>query len=64
MLQLGSAAGIAAAFNAPIGGLLYVMEEIASNLPPDYIWRSMITAGGAARFVFLQRSPGPKALTW
>jgi chloride channel 7 len=47
ILQLGSAAGVAGAFNAPIGGLLYVMEEIASTLPPDYVWRAMITAGMA-----------------
>ena len=47
ILQLGSAAGVAAAFNAPIGGLLYVMEEVASNLPPDYVWRAMITSGMA-----------------
>jgi len=45
ILQLGSAAGVAAAFNAPIGGLLYVMEEVASNLPPDYVWRAFMTAG-------------------
>ena len=36
---------VAAAFNAPIGGLLYVMEEVASNLPPDYVWRAFMTAG-------------------
>ena len=47
ILQLGSAAGVAAAFNAPIGGLLYVMEEVASSLPPDYVWRAMITTGTA-----------------
>lgn len=47
ILQLGAAAGVAAAFNAPIGGLLYVMEEVASNLPPDYVWRAMITTGMA-----------------
>ena len=47
ILQLGSAAGVAAAFNAPIGGLLYVMEEVASNLPPDYVWRAFMTAGVA-----------------
>lgn len=47
ILQLGSAAGVAAAFNAPIGGLLYVMEEVASSLPPDYVWRAMLAAGTA-----------------
>ena len=47
ILQLGSAAGVAAAFNAPIGGLLYVMEEVASSLPPVYVWRAMLAAGTA-----------------
>jgi H+/Cl- antiporter ClcA len=47
ILQLGSAAGVAAAFNAPIGGLLYVMEEVASSLPHDYVWRAMLAAGTA-----------------
>ena len=55
ILQLGAAAGVAAAFNAPIGGLMYVMEEVASNLPPDYVWRAMITTGmavGVAQLLF------------
>jgi chloride channel 7 len=47
ILQLGSAAGVAAAFNAPIGGLLYVMEEIATSLPTDYVWRAMLVTGTA-----------------
>lgn len=47
ILQLGSAAGVAAAFNAPIGALLYVMEEVASSLPHDYVWRAMLAAGTA-----------------
>lgn len=55
ILQLGAAAGVAAAFNAPIGGLLYVMEEVATTLPPDYMWRCMITVGmavGVAQVLF------------
>ena len=47
ILQLGAAAGVAAAFNAPIGGLLYVMEDVATHLPPDYVWRGMIITGSA-----------------
>ena len=55
VLQLGSAAGVAAAFNAPIGGLLYVMEEVASDLPVDYVWRAIMACGvsvGVAQILY------------
>ena len=54
-MQLGSAAGVAAAFNAPIGGLLYVMEEVASDLPVDYVWRAIMACGvsvGVAQILY------------
>eukprot|EP00760_Papus_ankaliazontas_P031770 PhM_4_TR5448/c0_g1_i1/m.77757/K05016/CLCN7; chloride channel 7 len=37
-IAAGAAAGVAAAFRAPVGGLLFVMEEVASFFPVKIAW--------------------------
>eukprot|EP00040_Diaphanoeca_grandis_P027493 m.156607 g.156607 ORF g.156607 m.156607 type:complete len:819 (-) comp31009_c0_seq1:30-2486(-) len=41
---VGAAAGLACAFGAILGGVLFVLEEGASFLTPGMIWRSLFTA--------------------
>ena len=41
---MGAVAGIAAAFHAPLGGILYAVEEVCSYWSPKMTWRSFVCA--------------------
>ncbi len=52
LVSSGASAGLSAAFNAPIAGLLFVLEEVHHSFSP-LIWLTAFSAALAANFVSL-----------
>lgn len=48
ILSAASAAGVSVAFGAPIGGVLFSLEEVSYFFPPKVMWRSFFCAMIAA----------------
>ena len=48
VLSASSAAGVAVAFAAPIGGVLFSLEEVSYYFAPKTMWRSFFCAVTAA----------------
>jgi chloride channel 3/4/5 len=48
VLSASSAAGVAVAFAAPIGGVLFSLEEVSYYFAPKTMWRAFFCAVTAA----------------
>jgi chloride channel 3/4/5 len=44
VLSASAAAGVSIAFGAPIGGVLFSLEEASFYFPPKTLWRSFFCA--------------------
>ncbi|MDR0846483.1 MAG: chloride channel protein [Lactobacillales bacterium] len=53
MISSGAAAGLAAAFNAPLAGLMFILEEVHHSFAP-LLWITALASALSANFVSLQ----------
>ena len=51
LISIGVAAGFASAFGAPVGGLLYSMEEASSFFAHDMLWRTLFGTAVATSII-------------
>ncbi|KAJ3015821.1 hypothetical protein HKX48_004378 [Thoreauomyces humboldtii] len=54
ILTASSAAGVSVAFGAPLGGVLFALEEVSSYFPMKTLWRSFfcaLVAAGTVRLI-------------
>jgi chloride channel 3/4/5 len=58
LMSSAAAAGVAVAFGAPVGGVLFSLEEVSSYFPPQTMWRSIFCAIVAA-FTITRLDPLP-----
>lgn len=60
-IGIGAATGVAAAFNAPLGGVLYAFEEVCSHWTHAMTWRALFsTTIGALTFTSIMSAYGGK----
>lgn len=58
LLSAGSAAGVSTAFGAPVGGVLFALEEVSTYFPPPTLYKTLFCAVIAA-LVLKKVSFGP-----
>ena len=63
-LSAGVAAGLAAAFGAPIGGVLFSLEEASTYWSHNVTWRSLMCAAVAVFVTTVLRAATPKSGAW
>ncbi|EZG78267.1 chloride channel, protein ClC [Gregarina niphandrodes] len=44
LISAGSAAGVASAFGAPLGGVLFALEEVSTYFPPSTLYKTLFCA--------------------
>jgi len=62
LVSAGAGAGLAAAFNAPLAGLIFVLEEVQKNFAPGVFtatFLASVTADSVSRVLFGQRAVFP-----